>query len=74
MVKDATTGAPIYNAEVVLDGSIDYTDSYGIFDLWGVDPGCHSMIISHGDYEPEIFEVEVGAGDELIRATCDPGC
>ena len=48
------------------------------FYLYEFEPGCHAIIVSHEDFQPRVFELELGPGENTIGplaiwpAGCEP--
>src|SRR6056297_2767282 len=80
-VLDSKTQESLIGTTVLIKGTTQgtITDFDGNFNLPGVEPGTHTLVISFISYEPQEMQVEIAAGEEkelnvsLAPATLDIG-
>jgi len=68
-VTDASTGAPLQNANIVLEGTGlgGAADAEGRFIITDIEPGTYIMKVTRIGYEPVLLkDIRLGAGDSKI--------
>ncbi len=76
VVSDGDTGAPVEGATVLIEGTgfRDITGTDGRFELAGVPPGAHRLLIVAGDFRNRVETVTVAPGEstELVVTLLRP--